>query len=80
MDIPLMKQKKSWKALPNPLSYYFTISIQSCKNEAIDLRVVDALSRTFEIKKGIAANGTLQLGRKYRLGIYIVEVGQGKQK
>jgi hypothetical protein len=66
-------------AAPNPSSYHFTITIKSNGNEKMSLRVVDVLGRTIERKEGIA-NGTLQIGNKYRPGTYIVEVMQGNQR
>jgi hypothetical protein len=41
---------------------------------------MDALGRTVEWKRNVAANSTLTIGNGYRAGVYYAEVMQGSKK
>lgn len=68
------------KALPNPSTQYFTLSIQNGGNGAVQVKISDAAGRLVEAKTNIAPNSMLQVGQAYRPGIYYVEIVQGGRK
>jgi hypothetical protein len=68
------------QAYPNPTTHQFTVQLRGGTAEGVSLRVVDALGRVIEAKRGVAANSTLQIGAVYRPGIYILEAVQGTQR
>jgi len=68
------------KAQPNPSTSYFNLLVQSSRIEPILIKVTDLEGKILEIKTGIEANGTLQLGNNLKPGIYIIEAIQGKEK
>jgi hypothetical protein len=68
------------KVLPNPSTTYFTLQTLSNNDLPVDIRVIDIYGRTIEARKGLSANGTLQIGHQYRPGSYFVEVIQGSQR
>ena len=72
--------KLTVKVLPNPTSYYFTLSLQSLSKENVNLAITDITGRVIEVKTNIAANSTIQLGNHYRPGIYIAQFLQGTEK
>jgi hypothetical protein len=66
-------------ARPNPSASYFTLNLSSGEQAPVSLRVVDVLGREVEQWKNIAPNGVLQLGHRYRPGIYFVQAAQGSR-
>ena len=68
------------QAYPNPANNYFTLVIQSSKQEKIQMKVSDLLGRLVEMKTDILPNTTIELGWKYFAGIYIVEIVQGNER
>jgi hypothetical protein len=72
--------KLQLQANPNPSTHQFTLHLRGGLDKGVDLRVVDALGRVIEARRGVAANSTLQIGAAYRPGIYIVEAVQGSQR
>jgi 5-methylthioadenosine/S-adenosylhomocysteine deaminase len=66
--------------LPNPSGKYFTIRTQSSSNETLQLKVLDVSGRIVEARTGITANTTIHVGNNFRVGIYFVEVVQGKER
>jgi hypothetical protein len=66
------------KALPNPTTSYFNVKLESgIANVPMTLIVRDVVGRIVEVKKGLTAGQTLQLGTNYRPGMYFVELIQG---
>lgn len=70
----------SVKVLSNPVKDFFTLIIQSNKNEPVSLRVCDLFGRIIETRSDLTRNGTFQLGSTYRRGIYVAELKQGSKK
>jgi hypothetical protein len=81
---PLQQQevpgKLTVKVMPNPASYFFTVTTKSLSKENVKLTVMDITGRVIEQKTDVPANSTIQLGDKYHPGIYIAEFMQGKDK
>jgi hypothetical protein len=67
-------------ASPNPSPDQFHIVLQSKSDAVLSLKVVDLAGRIVEVREGIAANTTLEIGSTWRAGIYFVDVVQGDQK
>jgi uncharacterized lipoprotein YddW (UPF0748 family) len=67
----------SISALPNPTTERFTLVMQSVSDLPLTIRVLDNTGRVLETRKGVAANGTITFGSRYRPGLYYVEVAQG---
>jgi hypothetical protein len=65
---------------PNPVVDYFTLSTQTQAETPIMIRIIDVTGRLVEVKNDVVPNTSLQLGRNYRRGIYLVEVTQGDQR
>ena len=72
--------KLTVKVFPNPASYFFTFSMQSASNEKIKINITDITGRVIEKRTEFPANGSIQLGSRYRPGIYIAEIIQGNEK
>ena len=70
--------KLSVTAFPNPSSSIFYLKVSSPIFERITLTVSDGLGRQMETIK-INSNETVQIGQKYRRGVYIVQIMQGKE-
>ncbi len=69
------------KAFPNPTTNQFNIQLESDNmKEKINLRVYDLSGRTVELLWNITSGQTLQIGSKYRPGMYIVEMIQGNNR
>jgi hypothetical protein len=68
------------KALPNPSSQQFILSLQSGNSLPVSITVTDAIGRLLEKREGINANGFTTLGSSYRPGIYFLEVNQGNTR
>jgi hypothetical protein len=67
----------SVKAMPNPSSTHFTLTIKSNNDAAVAVTVTDVTGRVIERRANVAANVNLQLGSNYQTGVYFVEVKQG---
>jgi lysophospholipase L1-like esterase len=65
---------------PNPAHSYFTLQWRSNSNQPVTIRTVDAAGRMIETVNNLAANATLQVGYRYRPGLYLVEALQGSQR
>ena len=68
------------KAHPNPSTQYFTLSLNGGENNPASVKVIDAGGRLIELKNNLAPNTSLQIGAKYKPGIYYVEINQGTSK
>jgi hypothetical protein len=69
------------KAFPNPTTNQFNVRVESDNvKEKINLRIFDLSGRTVELLWNINAGQTLQIGSKYRPGMYIVEMIQGNNR
>ncbi len=68
------------KAGPNPSTTQFTIFTKSVDNQPLFVRVLDVNGNLIEVKKNVAANSTLVLGRNYEPGTYYIELIQGSSK
>jgi hypothetical protein len=67
------------KALPNPTTNRFTLSITSSTREKIDIKVFDVVGRQVFIATG-NANQTYQFGESFAKGNYLVTVTQGDKQ
>jgi len=66
-------------AMPNPSHSSFTITISgNDRKERIIIQVVDMAGRIIETRN-VNADQQIQLGEKYKEGIYVVRILQGKQ-
>ena len=63
-------EKLAVRASPNPSAAQFTLLTKSTSSEVVDIKIADAIGRHVERRTGVAANGTLYLGAKYRPGVY----------
>jgi hypothetical protein len=69
------------RAYPNPTTSQFTVQINSSNSaDKVQLRVMDMSGRVVELFNNLSANQSLQLGSRYRPGLYILEMIQGGQK
>ena len=75
---PLVTQKLSIAALPNPAPDGFTIIIQSSSSAAVQVRVFDATGTLVETRKGVLPGTKLFVGNRYHAGIYYIEAVQAK--
>ena len=65
---------------PNPSSNYFNVKIESDKDEAVNLRVMDASGRLIEEKKNMAPSQIVKFGERYINGVYLVEIIRGANR
>jgi VCBS repeat-containing protein len=82
-DVSLKIKQKEFKvqALPNPATLQFNIRLESPDgNTPMMVRTVDLAGKVIEVKRGLMAGQTLQLGSNYRPGIYFIELTQGDQR
>lgn len=71
----------SMKAFPSVSTSVFTVQLSSNPDyEPVQLTVRDMAGRLIEMRNGIGANSTLQIGAGYSAGAYLVEVRQGEQR
>jgi uncharacterized lipoprotein YddW (UPF0748 family) len=70
----------SINATPNPSREKFVLHLQSSSAQTVSLRIVDNAGRVIETRMGIPANSEIELGGKYRPGLYFVEVSQGQTR
>jgi hypothetical protein len=68
------------RVMPNPTSNYFTLLFNSKSLEKIKITVADVSGRLIQQNPDVPANSTLQLGSRYRPGVYFAEILQGKNK
>ena len=69
------------KAFPNPTANQSKVHVESDNTkEKINLRIFDLSGRTVELLWNITPGQTLQIGSKYRPGMYIVEMIQGNNR
>jgi hypothetical protein len=64
------------RAMPNPATHHFTLHISSQSNKPVQLRIVDAIGRTVEVRGGITTNSNFTIGHNYRPGTYFADVLQ----
>ena len=64
---------------PNPTSNYFTLTLKSIGIEKVKINVVDIMGRPVEKIIDVSPNSSVQIGNKYRPGVYMVQAIQGKQ-
>jgi hypothetical protein len=62
---------------PNPSSNDFRIKVESSSNEAITIRVIDAVGKSLATMTGVQNNQVVSLGGNYGGGTYFAEVVQG---
>ncbi len=68
------------RAFPNPSRDNFKLKITTAdQNERVLLNVYDVSGRLIETKASISPNAIMQFGDKYRAGVYMIQVIQGKQ-
>jgi hypothetical protein len=72
--------KLTVKVFPNPASYYFTFDVQSPDKEKVQIIISDVTGRVIEKRTDVSANTSIQLGSRYRPGVYIATVIQGNEK
>ena len=66
---------------PTPTTSQFKVKIESPDSQtAIMLKVIDLSGRIIEMKRGLTAGQTFQLGAAYKPGMYIIELIQGNKK
>lgn len=66
---------------PNPSTTSFTLKIESNDTKLpITLRIIDQYGRVIETKVKLAAGQTIQLGDRYKPGIYYAELLQGNKR
>lgn len=63
--------------MPNPTTTYFTLKFESKYSTPVSMRVMDASGRIVDVKSGINANSTIQVGATYTRGSYFAEFTQG---
>lgn len=69
------------KAFPSVSTSAFTVQLSASPgDESVQLSVRDMAGRLVEMRSGLAANSTLQIGAGYSAGAYILEVRQGEQR
>lgn len=76
----LESRKLTVRVQPNPTAEHFTLSIHNENGIPLSITVTDVLGRVIERKEGIPARSEVQLGTKYRAGVYFAEVIQGSQR
>jgi PKD repeat protein len=62
---------------PNPAPNTFIINTKSNSDQTLVIIFKDALGRILETRYGVPANGSFEIGGKYRPGIYFMQVIQG---
>jgi hypothetical protein len=82
IQVPANNSRKELSIMtsPNPSHGSFRLSITSDNNEPMTLQVYDVLGRMVETRNGIVAGQALQIGMRYRPGIYFAQVIQGTKK
>ncbi|HEX5152294.1 MAG TPA: LamG-like jellyroll fold domain-containing protein [Parafilimonas sp.] len=66
-------------AMPNPSYTYFNLNVKSPeKIEKLSISVMDIAGRVVESKTDISVGESIQLGKQYKAGTYLVEIRQGQ--
>ncbi len=66
---------------PNPSQEQFTLLVKSSNlTDKIDIRISDVMGKVLETFSNIQAGDAVQLGSKYRAGVYIAEITQGSNR
>jgi len=69
------------RVYPTPTSSQFKVKMESPDTKtAMMVRVIDFSGKIIEVKRGLIAGQTFQLGANYKPGMYIIELMQGKMK
>jgi len=68
------------EVLGNPTNNHFMITTRSRMATPVTMVVMDNLGRVVEQRDGIAPNSTIQVGNKYKAGIYYAELKQGETR
>ena len=68
----------SAKVLPNPSQAYFTLWLNGTLDQAIDVKVFDAVGRQVTAMKSEAGQ-SVQFGSTYPAGVYTIRLQQGMQ-
>lgn len=76
----VLKNKLRVTVMPNPSTSFFSLSSEGAYTDDMQIRVIDIKGNVIEARQGLPAKGALQIGLKYRPGIYFVEVYQGGEK
>jgi hypothetical protein len=81
MAIQVHRSEFTVKAMPNPTTHSFNITVRSNNEiEKIAVRIIDGLGRTIESRNLVTEGQTFRLGENYRPGIYLIEAIQGKER
>jgi VCBS repeat-containing protein len=77
----VMENNFELSAYPNPTTSQFNVKLESPDNKtSMTLRVIDLSGKIIEVKRGLMAGQTFQLGVNYRPGMYFIELTQGDQR
>jgi hypothetical protein len=77
--LPFRVEALSIKAIPNPASNEFIVTVNGVKtNEKMTLRVVDLYGRMIEVKSNITAGSSFSIGSKYSNGYYFIQLINGR--
>jgi endonuclease/exonuclease/phosphatase family metal-dependent hydrolase len=67
--------------MPNPSAHFFTIMLYGgITDEAVNVRVTDAVGRVTEQKNNLSSSRQFTLGMDYKPGMYFVEISQGTER
>lgn len=65
---------------PNPSNDFFNLVIASPSNDAVSVRILDALGQLVERKEQVTPNTSTRMGQQLKSGAYIIEVMQGQER
>jgi hypothetical protein len=66
---------------PNPTTSQFNVKLESPDSKtSMTIRVVDLSGKVIEVRRGLMAGQTFQLGANYRPGMYFIELTQGDKR
>jgi hypothetical protein len=68
------------KAMPNPSSGYFLVSIESNDKTPVTVKVMNGLGQIIETNQGITPGSIIQIGENFKSGVYYLHVLQGNSK
>ncbi|MBL0884227.1 MAG: T9SS type A sorting domain-containing protein [Chitinophagaceae bacterium] len=68
------------QVMGNPSASFFTLKLQSQRQQAIQLRVTDATGRIVDSRANNQPNSRVQIGHSYAPGIYFAELMQGSDR
>jgi hypothetical protein len=66
-------------ASPNPAFGNFTINVKSASSEKVSIQVIDMYGRMIETRQ-VNPNSPTHFGSNYKVGLYVINVTQGKLK